>query len=403
MENSQITDALKRKADELSALFNISKIITGTLNLEDVLRQIVEEASRLMNTKICSLMLLNDEGTELAIKAVHGGSEDYVQKPPLRVDESLVGQVVKDKKPLLVLDVLKEKGYRHLDLARREGLHSLLSVPLMVKGKAIGVINVYKSTQYEFSEEEVHLLSSLADQSAIAIENARLYEKMVTLQEEIRRVEKLGVLGELAMEMAHEIRNPLTIIKMLLYALPVDDRKDLTVIEGEIDRINKIVSQFLDYARSEGPQWQDVDLNQTLDNTLLLVSHRLNRQKIYVEKEVDPDLPFLKGDPDKIGQVFLNLVINAVEAMPEGGTLKICTRNTGQHILVEIADTGPGVSQEMKEKIFLPFVTTKKGGLGLGLPIVRRIVEEHKGEISVDGQEGHGTTFRVWFPLEGGT
>ncbi|GFP26409.1 hypothetical protein HKBW3S25_01902, partial [Candidatus Hakubella thermalkaliphila] len=142
--------------------------------------------------------------------------------------------------------------------------------------------------------------------------------------------------------------------------------------------------------------------NTYLDNTLLLVSHRLNRQKIHLEKEADPDLPFLKGDPDKIGQVFLNLVINAVEAMPEGGTLNICTRNTGQHILVEIADTGQGISQEMKEKIFLPFVTTKKGGLGLGLPIVRRIVEEHKGEISVDGQEGHGTTFRVWFPLERG-
>lgn len=401
-EERELYEALRRKADELSTLFNISKIITGSLNLEEVLKQVVEEASHLMNTKICSLMLLNDEETELAIKAVHGGSSDYVQKPPLRVEESLVGQVVKNKKPLIVLDVLKERGYKHLDLARREGLCSLLSVPLMVKGKVIGVINTYKSTQHEFTEEEVQLLSSLADQSAIAIENARLYERMIALEEEIRRVEKLGVLGELAMEVAHEIRNPLTIIKMLLYTLPTGDRKDLTIVEDEIDRINRIITQFLEYARSKGPQRQEVDINQVLDHNLSLVSHRLSRQRIRLAQEIDPSLPRLMGDPDKMGQAFLNLILNAVEAMPGGGTLLVLTRKTGQFIQVQITDSGPGISPAIKDRIFLPFVTTKEGGLGLGLSIVRRIIEEHKGNILVDTQEGHGTTFTIKLPLDRG-
>jgi len=399
IQNAKLYDALRRKANELSTLFNVGKIITGTLNLEEVLNQIVEKASYLMNTKLCSLMLLNEDGMELIIKAVHGGSPDYAQRPNLKVDESLIGGVVKTKRPLTALDVRQVPGYKYLDLARREGLCSLLSVPLIFKEQVIGIINVYKSTQDKFTSDEIGLLSNLADQSAMAIQNARLYEQMMNLEEGIRRIEKLGVLGELAVEVAHEVRNPLTIIKMLLHALKVDNSKDVEVIEGEIDRINKIVTQFLDYARPGEPVLKEIDVNRILDTTLILLSHRLNKRKIELVKDL-PSVPRLSADPDKLEQAFLNLFLNAIDAMPSGGRLKVSTRTSNGYVQIEIGDSGVGIPPQIKNKLFKPFTTTKEGGLGLGLSVVHRIVEGHKGRIAVESTPEHGTAFTISLPLE---
>lgn len=399
IQNAGLYDALKRKVEELSALFDIGKVIAGTLNLEEVLKVIVEKASYLMNTKVSSLMLLDSNGDELAIKAVHGGGADYTVKPNLRVDKSLIGQVVKTKKPLMVLDVRKEKRYRHLDLAKKVGLCSLLSVPLMVKDRVIGVINTYTATQHRFTSEEIQMLSSLADQSAIAIENARLYEQMIGLEERIRETEKLGVLGEMSVEVAHEIRNPLTIVKMLFHSLSISDEKDVVVIESELDRMNRIVTQFLDYAKGDKPEWQDVDINQVLEDTLLLVDHRLSQQRIALKKALSP-LPYIPCDLEKITQLFLNLFLNAIDAMGDGGYLQVSSEAIGGSIQVKIKDSGSGIPGSIKERIFQPFVTTKVKGLGLGLAIVHRVVKELKGKIEVETQPDIGTTFSIILPLE---
>lgn len=402
IHNAMLYETVNRRAEELFLLFNIGKIITGTLNLEDVLDQIVEKAAQLMKSRICSLMLLNEDGTELSIKAVYGGSKDYIQKPNLKVDESLIGRVIRTQKPLTTLDVLQEREYRHHDLARREGLRSLLSVPLTLWGRAIGVISIYKPSPYTFSREEIQLLSSLADQAAIAIENARLYGQTVELEEQVRRAEKVAVLGELAVELTHEIRNPLTIIKMLVHALTESHQDDegLTVIKYEIERIDRLVSRFLDYARPAEPKLQEVDLNQIVESTLLLVHHRINRQGIELVKELSP-LPRVNADPEKMTQVLLNLLINAVEAMPQGGKLAVSSRVAGERVGVSIRDTGPGIPPDIKEHIFSPFVTTKKDGLGLGLSIVHRIMVQHNGRVEVESREGEGTAFTIYLPLDG--
>ncbi|MFH1623684.1 MAG: GAF domain-containing protein [Pseudomonadota bacterium] len=399
IQNAKLYETLKRRVEELSALFEIGKVITGTLNLEKVLEIIVEKVSYLMNTKVSSLMLLNSDGNELVIKAVHGGGADYTVKPNLKVGDSLIGQVVITKAPLMVLDVRKERGYRHLDLAKRVGLCSLLSVPLMVRDRVIGVINTYTANQHRFTLEEIQLLSSFADQSAIAIENARLYEQMIGLEEKIREAEKLGVLGEMAIEVAHEIRNPLTIVKMLLHSLSIHDKKDIAVIQNELDRMNRIVTQFLDYARGGRSAWQKVSINQVLENTLLLIDHRLFQQGISLRKAFSP-LPHVSCDPEKIAQLFLNLFLNALDAMEDGGELEISTMKNGGFIQVKIKDTGCGIEESIRERIFQPFVTTKAKGLGLGLAIVHRVVEEHKGKVEVETQPIMGTAFTINLPLE---
>jgi signal transduction histidine kinase len=398
IQNAKLYEALKRKVTELSALFEIGKVITGTLNLEEVLEVIVEKASYLMDTRVSSLMLLNDNGDELVIKAVHGGGADYTIKPDLRVDESLIGRVVQTRKPLMVLDVRKEKRYKHIEVAKKVGLCSLLSVPLMLKDDVIGVINTYTAVLHRFTADEIQLLSSLADQSAIAIENARLYEQMIGLEEKIREAEKSGVLGEMAIEVAHEIRNPLTIVKMLFHSISIPDKKDAAVIDSELGRMNRIVTHFLDYARGGKPELQDSDINQILDNTLLLVEHRISQQKVRLKKTFSP-LPLILCDAEKIAQLFLNLSINAIDAMEGEGELWISTNTKGNFIEVRVQDTGSGISPSIRDNIFQPFVTTKAKGLGLGLAIVHRVVEQHKGKIEVETLTDKGTTFTVSLPI----
>lgn len=392
---------MTERTNELSALFNVAQSITGALNVEEVLRQVVREAAHLMNTKICSLMLLNDDRTELAIQAVYGGGPQYIQRPNLRVDESLIGQVVRTGRPLTVLDVRRETRYRSINLALQEGLCSLLSVPLTVRGKTIGVLNTYKSTQHHFTDDETQLLSSLADLAAIAIDNARLYESLIALEERIRRMDKLGVLGELAVGVAHEIRNPLTIIKMLFHGLQVsnaEDREDITIIRDEIERMNGMVTRFLDYARPSQPVQEDVDINHILGDTLRLVEHRIRGQQVQVQRSLAP-LPPLQADPEKIQQVFLNLFLNALDAMPTGGTLQILTwPKESTWIQIQIRDSGSGIPPDIRDSLFLPFVSRKEGGLGLGLSIVQRIIEEHRGTIRVESEKRLGSTFIIDLP-----
>ncbi|MDY7033939.1 MAG: GAF domain-containing protein [Thermodesulfobacteriota bacterium] len=399
IQNSKLYHALKQKVEELSALFEIGKIITRTLNLQEVLESIVEKASSLMNTKVSSLMMVDAGGDELVIKAVHGGGEEYRLKPNLKVHESLIGQVLHTKKPLTVLDVREEKGYKHLEMAMNLGLCSLLSVPLTVKGRVIGVINTYTADRHKFTRDEIRLLSSLADQSAIAIENARLYEQMMRLEDRIRESEKLGVLGEMAIEVAHEIRNPLTIVKMLFHSLSIPDKKDAAVIESELDRMNRIVTQFLDYAREEKPKRHEVNIGQLLDSTLLLVEHRLSQQRIRVNKSFQ-SLPTINGDPERITQLFLNILLNAIDAMGDGGQLQLSSETDEKLATVKIKDTGPGIPDSIRDKVFQAFVTTKEKGLGLGLAIAQRIVQDHRGKIEMETGQNNGTTFTIHLPIK---
>ena len=400
IRNARLFDTVRQRAEELGALFTVGKSIAGTLNLERVLSQVVEEAARLMNTQICSLMLLSEDGRELIIEAVYGGSPDYTDRENLQVNETLIGKVIRAKRPLTVMDVREEEGYRHPDLASREGLCSLLSVPMIARGRAIGVLNTYKSTRHRFAESEIQLLSSMADLAAIAIENARLYEQMMVLEERIRRIEKLGVLGELAVGVAHEIRNPLTIIKMLVHGLRSEyaENQDMGIIGSEIVRLNGIVNRFLNYARPAESVSQEVDLNGLLDDTVQLVGHRIERQRIEVERRYEA-LPSVQADPDKIEQVLLNLLLNALDAMPEGGGLMLTTHTADTNVAVRIQDTGPGIPAEIRDRLFQPFVTTKPDGLGLGLSIVRRLADEHHGEVRVETDEGTGTAFILRLPI----
>jgi len=394
------------------SLSSVSRTINSTLNLDEALRAITKEACELMRARMCSLMLLDESRDWLDLRASFGAGTAYINKPRLSAGESLIGVVVRRKKPLQVANVQTDTRYQNVELARREGLISLLSVPLIFAGQCIGALSVYTARPYSFSNEEIKILSALAELSAIAIEKARLYERVVDVEEQLRQNEKLSALGLLAAEVAHEIRNPLTVMKLLYHSLdlkfePKDPRnKDAQIIESKIEHLNKIVEQILDFARTTEPKFAPVNMNDLVDELSLLVRHKLANQDIKLVHDLQADLPMVSGDAPQLEQAFLNLMLNAAEAMGQGGTLTIRSRvvqdaDETTRVAVEFKDTGGGMTAEQQKGAFKTVLaTTKAKGTGLGLAIVGRIIETHHGEIRIRSRVGRGTTIRIMLPVK---
>jgi signal transduction histidine kinase len=415
IHNTWLYEQLRLKAGLFESLASVSRTINSTLNLDEALRVITREACLLMRARMCSLMMLDENLEWLGLRASYGAGKAYLDKPRLSVEESLLGVVVRRKKPLQVENVQISSRYQSIEVARREGLVSLLSVPLLFAGQVTGTLNIYTDRPYHFSNEEIRILSALAELSGIAIEKARLYERTVDVEEQLRQNEKLSALGLLAAEVAHEIRNPLTVMKLLYHSLdlkfpPGDPRsKDARLIDAKIEHLNKIVEQTLAFARTTEPRLAPVNLNELIDELGLLVRHKLANQNIEFIRELQPDLPSVSGDAPQLEQAFLNLILNAAEAMPDGGKLTIKSRvvrsspagDKPAHVLIEFKDTGKGMSEELQHRAFTTVLTTTKTkGTGLGLAIVGRIIETHHGSIRIKSRLNHGTSILVSFPVQ---
>ena len=412
IHHTWLYEQLRLKVMLFESLSSVSRTINSTLNLDEALRAITKEACELMRARMCSLMLLDESREWLDLRASYGAGDAYINKPRLSASESLIGVVVRRKKPLQVANVQTDTRYQNVELARREELVSLLSVPLIFSGQSIGALSVYTARPYSFSNEEIKILSALAELSAIAIEKARLYERVVDVEEQLRQNEKLSALGLLAAEVAHEIRNPLTVMKLLYHSLDLkfdakDPRtKDAQIISAKIEHLNKIVVQILDFARTTEPKFAPVNLNDLVDELSLLVRHKLANQGIKLVRDLQTDLPLVSGDAPQLEQAFLNLILNAAEAMDGGGTLTIRSRvlrgaDKTVCAAVEFKDTGGGMTPEQQREAFKTVLaTTKAKGTGLGLAIVGRIVETHHGEIRIRSRGGRGTTMRIALPVK---
>lgn len=399
---------LRVRSEQLETLVDMGQTIISQDQLDIVLQRIVRESCRLMNAKLCSLMLLDETGKSLGLRAWYGASKAYIKKPNLPVAESLVGVVVNRLKPLTVLNVLDNHRYLNTELARREGLVSLLSVPLTFENRALGVLSVYTRETHRFSNEEIRLLSAMAGMSAVAISKARLLEKVVRMEEDLRNAERLSALGWLAAEIAHEIRNPLTVVQMLFHSMMQDFqadetvRRDATLIETKMKQMNRILDQVLTFARSSEPDLEPLQAPALLHDVLLLTRHKLAEQKIDFRVDVaDEDLR-INGDRSQLEQAILNLVLNACQAMADGGQLILSVRSTthdGQkQVVIGIKDNGAGMSRERQEELFQPFLSHKKGGTGLGLALVEKTIKSHGGTITVKSRKGSGTLFQLAFP-----
>ena len=287
---------------------------------------------------------------------------------------------------------------------------NMMAAWLLTKEKMLGVLRV-SNKQGNFVDEDAKILIILANHMAVAMENAELYRNLQEKMEELRETQeqliqsaKLAAIGELASNVAHEINNPLTsIIGFTELAREDDDkemiRSSLDIIEKEALRAREIVRQLLGFARKKPLQLTEVKINDVIRDVVVLSSAQARMSKVKIAEEYEP-VPVMTGDVDQLKQVFLNIITNAVHAMPQGGLVTIRTSLLGDYIFASIADTGQGISEDHLQRIFEPFFSTKKErGTGLGLSISYRIIQEHGGRIDVESKEGRGTTFTVRLPI----
>src|SRR2546428_3310782 len=289
-----------------------------------------------------------------------------------------------------------------------------VTIPLIASQRVVGFLCMLDDRVPEaFASHELAAMLRVGEQAAITIENSRLYERM-------KERDRLAALGEMAAGLAHEIRNPLGAIKGAAQyldpsALGEGDAEILQIIVEEVNRLDGVVAQFLAYSRpSNTPdKLTQTDLNDVLARTMKLIENSVPAN-VRLELSLEPEIPRILGDAEQLKQVFINLALNAVQAMPDGGRLTVRSRRPKQpielglsdaspryaadQVEVRFADTGAGIPEEAKDRIFIPFYTTKSKGTGLGLAISQRIVKAHGGSIEVQSRLGEGSEFILRFP-----
>jgi signal transduction histidine kinase len=279
--------------------------------------------------------------------------------------------------------------------------------PIFLKEKMPGFILLgKKGSGKDYTLEELELLEAFSNQTALAISRALIYRDMSLKDKQIMQAEKMAAIGELAAGIAHEIRNPLGIITGSAETVRKNEdrkiREEMTdYILEESKRIDGLISTLLGFARPKEPELVRCDLKGVLEKTLVLISPQAKTMGVEIKKVIPEKPLWVSIDPDQMRQAFTNLGVNALEAMPRGGVLKVSMLEGSKgKVLVRFSDTGEGIPKEVQPKIFDPFFTTKEGGTGLGLSIAHRIILQHDGDISVEGEEGRGSIFTISLPLE---
>jgi signal transduction histidine kinase/DNA-binding response OmpR family regulator len=428
VERDQLTEGLmrvnrqlERRVKELNILYNVGKSVTALLDLEELLKRIVQAGLYITGAEEGSLLLIDRQTGDLYMRANRGVGEKFARGFRVKVQDTIAGQVVKTGEPYWM-----STDDQRLKVKTNYLVRSLAYVPLKVGSRVIGVLLVdNKVSNRPFTENDIYLLSALADYAAISIEKARLYGEVKSFNEELEgrveertrelrvaqeqlvQSEKLASIGQLASGVAHEINNPIGVIlgfaQILVKRMPQDDPiyKPLATIEREGLRCKRIVQDLLDFARQGKPTLSMLNINEVIESASRLIPPHINSEKIEVVKGYAPRLPPVLGDANQLQQVFLNILLNAYQAMLSGGQLRITSRTVGDEVQAIFSDSGVGIPSEYLGRIFDPFFTTKEigQGTGLGLSVSYGIVEQHGGTIDVDSTVGVGSTFVVKLPI----
>jgi len=424
-EKLALAMVLGSRYQELKSLFEVSTMVNSEEELSQILEKISSKALKCLNGNQSSLMLYDKRKGKLFCAAAHGKQTEFVRDAEVEKGKSVSGWVVKHAQPLLLTpDNIDRYDFNGLIPKKREYLCSLC-VPLKVRGEVKGVLNVNKLEKgKKFQEEDLKLLSIFAENAAVAIEKAELYKKnrekmealrltlgdMKETQNRLIQTEKLKALKDMANGVNHDFNNIFAIILGRVELLQGEikegiSQKFLKIIkEAAHDGLGKLQEIQALYQNSPKDVFLEVDLNQIIKQTLDITKVRWKEEAESdgVKIDVSTDLgkiPMVVGNPSELRETLTNLVLNACDALPQGGQISLKTEKEDHSVKISIKDTGIGMSQEVSKKIFDPFFTTKTDrAAGLGLSVVYGIISRHNGEIKVKTRKGKGTEFIIRLP-----
>jgi signal transduction histidine kinase/DNA-binding response OmpR family regulator len=412
---------LDQRIKELDVLSKVGKSVSALLDTEQLLLRIVDAGLQLTGAEEGSLLLIDKESGDLYMRAQRNVGERFARGFRVKVQDTIAGQVVRTGQPYW-----SSVDDQRLKVKTNYLVMSLAYIPLKIGAEVVGVLLIdNKLSNRAFTEDDIYLLSTLADYAAIAIEKAELYGQLKEFNEELeRRVrertrelraaqdqliqsEKLATIGELAAGVAHEINNPIGVIlgftQVLLKRTDEEDAmyRPLTIIEREGVRCKNIVQDLLDFARQSKPAPRRLDVNEVIEAAIGLMEHQANSDQVAAIKDYALDLPPVVADENQLQQVFFNIILNAYQAMPDGGELHITTCEHEGQVQAIFRDSGPGIPEKDIRHVFDPFFTTKEvgEGTGLGLSVSYGIVKQHGGTIEVQSGGESGAIFTVKLPV----
>jgi signal transduction histidine kinase len=387
-----------RLLDRYQLLIELSRDLASTLDLQDLLNHIVNAAADLSGSEAASILTYDEIKGELHFDAASNLSEPLMRGLVVPAETSIAGWIVANRQPVIISDTQSDpRHFGQIGKATQVTTTSMLGVPLIAKDKVIGVLEAINKLSGDFNQEDQEILSTLAAQAAVAIENARLFQQ-----------------SDLISEMVHELRTPLSSINtaasLLLRPESTNELRQgmAKLIFNETQRLNEMATAFLDLARLESGrvqfQPQMIEIPQLVEECIQLMQSKIQEREIKVKVESPPEVPSVKADRDKLKQVFLNLLSNAIKYNKNGGSIDLRIEVSEHEVAVHVCDTGPGISLEHQEHLFEKFYRvpgTEKTvqGTGLGLSICKRIIEAHRGWITLQSQVDVGTDFTVHLPF----
>ncbi len=419
LENARLFLDNQRRVEELSVLHELSRAVTGQLDQAQVVEAARQQAARVLDTRHMAVVLYDETRQEFErVLRTKDGISDTTPRGASLSEAGLLAAVLGDRRPVRTEDYAAECRRRGISpIESSVGLPHWLGVPMLAGEQLLGVV-VLRAAERPFTEADERLLANIAGLAALALRSARLYEErarafgeLAAAQDQLVRTEKLRALGEMASGVAHDFNNVLASIlgRAQLLLEKVEEpkaRRWLRVIERAAMDGARTVRRLQDFTRIRRDQpVVSVDLNQVIQHVLEATESTWQQQarsrgiNIEVATALATPLPRVAGDPAELREALTNLILNAVDAMPRGGRLTLTTAAAGGRVEVTVADTGIGIPEGVRQKIFDPFFTTKgPRGTGLGLSMTYGILSRHGGQITVESEEGRGTTFHLVFP-----
>lgn len=405
-----LVDQLQGKARQLETLITIGRSLVGKLEPQELYDSLTRDARHMLGSRTCALYL--HDPVRDTVRCVSLSTTHFTPLPhhELAADACLVGVTVHTRRQTEFADVQSPEFRGLADLPDDPELRSVLVTPLIYEKEVFGALAVFSGHVHRFDNDAKRLSDGLANLGAVAMQNTRLYSRVFQSEESLRKNEQLTTLGLLAAEIAHEIRNPLTVLKLLHGGLGLDfpngdpRRTDMRVISEKLDQLEGIVTRVLQFAKAPAAnlhsRWSPLDI---VNDTLLLVRLKFAQAKIQLSFDPPPQVPLVEGHKGQLQQVLLNLLINATQAMPEGGsiTLRLGVEDrAGQRcVALDITDSGTGIPPDIRERVFDSFLSGRPDGTGLGLAIAKRIMLSHHGDITLVSTGPSGTTIRLTLPV----